>query len=98
MSVQLDPKYLSENKDEVERILASVKTIDAAPTAGSNNPVKSGGVAAALGDYNTKEEVTELLAGKQDTMTEAPEEEIRGIVKNWSPDSHDDSSDSEDSE
>ncbi len=72
MSVQLDPKYLSENKDEVERILASVKHIDDAPTAESNNAVKSGGVATAI------QEAVENLPI-------ASEEDVRSIVRDWTP-------------
>lgn len=72
MAVQLDPKYLSKNKDEVERILASVATIDDAPTAESDNPVKSGGVATAI------QEAVENLPM-------ASEENVRGIVSHWTP-------------
>lgn len=48
MAVEVDPRYLSYDKDDVERILDSVAEFDDIPTAGSGKPVKSGGVATAL--------------------------------------------------
>ncbi len=48
--VKVNSRYLSYNKDEVQSILDGVKTLDSTPTAASNNPVKSGGVATAMLD------------------------------------------------
>jgi len=48
MAVELDPKYMRYNSRETQEILDSVRTIDDAPVAESENVVKSGGVQAAL--------------------------------------------------
>lgn len=84
--VNVDPRYSKYSSQQIEDVLDKVHNADEQPTAESGNMISSGAVAAALGNYNTKEEVTELLSDKQDTMTEASEEEIRNIVRNWSPD------------
>ena len=81
MANNINPRYLSYSKDEVQAILDQVETLDDAPVAGSDNPVKSGGVAGALGDYFNKE--TDI----------ANEEDVRSIVSNYTPSP--DSSDSE---
>jgi hypothetical protein len=85
-NVTIDPRYSKYTNKEIERVLDSVATIDDAPTEGSDNPVKSGAVASALAGYPTKDEITELLEGKQDVMEEASEEDVRSIVKDWTPD------------
>ena len=84
--VIVDPRYMTYNKDEVQALLDKVNNADVEPTEESENMISSGAVAEALVKYATTENVTEQLAGKQDAMDEASEEEIRNIVKNWSPD------------
>lgn len=76
--VTVDPRYLSYDKAEVEDLLGKVEHADAEPTAESGNMISSGAVHEALGNYNTKEEIDEML-------TTANEESIRNIVKNWEP-------------
>lgn len=50
--VDIDPRYLSYSKDEVEAILKQVEKVDAAPKPDSDYPVSSSGVFAALhGEY-----------------------------------------------
>ena len=40
----------------------------------------------SLSAYSTTEQMNEELEKKQDSMTEAEEENIRDIVRNWTPD------------
>lgn len=77
-STNIDPRFLSYDKDEVERILDSVERIDEAPTAESKYPISSGGVKAALEIYPTKEEIDVRL-------NVATEENVRGIVTAYTP-------------
>lgn len=84
--VTVDPRYMTYDKDEVQGLLDKVNNADTEPTAESENMISSGAVAKALGNYATTESVTESLADKQDAMDEASEEDIRDIVKNWTPD------------
>ena len=75
----VDPRYMSYDKDEMERILASVEHIDDTPTSESNNVVKSGGVAAAFGAADEKyatvgEVVEEVDDGSDDEPEPEPEE------------------------
>ena len=84
--VIVDPRYMTYNKDEVQALLDKVNNADAEPTEESENMISSGAVAEALGNYSTTEEMNTALAGKQDAMDEASEEEVRNIVKNWTPD------------
>jgi len=76
--VNVDPRYLSYSKDEAQALLDKVNNADAQPTAESANMISSGAVAAALGNYDTKEEIDEKL-------TTATEQNIRNIVKNYDP-------------
>jgi hypothetical protein len=77
--VTIDPRYMTYDKDEVQALLDKVNNADAEPTAESGNMISSGAVHEALGNYNTKEEIEEKL-------TQASEEAVRGIVKNYTPD------------
>lgn len=75
----VDPRYMAYDKDEMDRILASVEHIDDTPTSGSNNVVKSGGVAAAFGAADEKyatvgEVVEEVDDGSDDEPEPEPEE------------------------
>lgn len=77
-NVTVDPRYMSYNKDEMDRILASVEHIDETPTEGSDNVVKSGGVAAAFGQADEKfatvgEVVEEVDDGSDDEPEPEPE-------------------------
>jgi hypothetical protein len=72
--VTVDPRYLSYDKAEVEELLGKVDNADAEPTEDSTNMISSGAVHEALGNYVAKED-----------LNEAPEEEVRNIVKNWEP-------------
>ena len=85
-NVTVNNRYLGYNSQEVKQILKQVETLDNAPTEGSDNPIKSGGVAAALGDYFNKE---------NDLATE---ESVRAIVSGYTPDTEDSSDSSSDSE
>ena len=91
--VKIDPRYLSYDKAEVEELLGKVDHADDAPTAESENMIKSGAVAASLGNYSTTEQMNEALAGKMDKMDIATEHNVRNIVSHYVPDT--DSSDSE---
>lgn len=75
-NVTIDPRYSKHNNKEIEAILDSVAEFDDTPTVGSDKPVKSGGVAQAIGeavqDRPTKEEVSEAL-GSYYTKEEADE-------------------------
>ena len=73
MAENIDPRYLPYTSQEVKTILEQVEHLDETPTPGSNNPIKSGGVSEALGNYFNKE--TDV----------ASEEEIRDIVRNYEP-------------
>ena len=44
----IDPRYLSYDKDEVEALLGKIENMDASPAKDSEHPVSSGGVYAAL--------------------------------------------------
>lgn len=60
----VESRYLKYNKAEVERILGSVEHVDDTPTEESDNPVKSGGVNAALVgklDSVTQEQFMEIF-------------------------------------
>lgn len=59
--VTIDPRYSKHNNQEIERILDSVKTIDTELAEDSPNPIAGGAVAAALGNYPTKEQVSTAL-------------------------------------
>jgi len=59
---KVDPRYLTYDAKDVERILGSVEHIDDTPTAESDNPVKSGGVAASLANYPTNAQMTAAIA------------------------------------
>lgn len=74
-NVTVDPRYLSYNKDDVQRLLDKVNNADAEPTAESDNMISSGAVYEALDSYVAKKD-----------LKMASEEEVRGIVKSWSPD------------
>lgn len=75
-NVTVDPRYMKyRTKDEVETLLDKVNNADAEPTAESGNMISSGAVHEALGGYVAKED-----------LKVASEEDVRGIVKNWSPD------------
>ena len=87
------------DKEDVEALLDKVNGADDAPTADSENMIKSGAVAAALAGYHTKEEMTEVLGGyptKEEMnaaledvhvdVSLANEEAVRGIVSNYNPD------------
>lgn len=77
--VTVDPRYLKySTKAEVEALLDKVNNADAEPTAESENMISSGAVAAALGNYPTKDEMAEAT-------TVATEESVRGIVANYNP-------------
>lgn len=73
----VDPRYMAYDKDEMDRILASVEHIDETPTEGSDNVVKSGGVAAAFGaadeKYATVGEVVEEVDDESDDEPEPGE-------------------------
>ena len=65
----IDPRYLTYNTQEVERILGSVEHIDDEPVAGSANPITSGAVAEALDNVQEKlttasEETCESIVGE----------------------------------
>lgn len=66
----VESRYMRYNKADVESLLDKIENADAEPTEESENMISSGAVAAAL-------------AGKQDAMDEATEENVRNIVKNW---------------
>lgn len=75
--VTVSPRYLPYDKDDVERILGQVETLDDTPTEESENPVKSGGVAAAIAELNntftnypTTEQMNTALAPLQVTEEE----------------------------
>ena len=74
----ISSRYLSYNKTEVQALLDKVHNADAEPTAESGNMISSGAVHEALGNYASKKD-----------LTEASEEEVRNIVKNWTPDAGD---------
>lgn len=75
-NVTVDPRYMKyRTKDEVEALLDKVNNADAEPTAESGNMISSGAVHEALDNYVAKED-----------LKVASEEDVRGIVKNWSPD------------
>ena len=59
--VQIDPRYLSYDKADVEELLGKVDNADAEPTAESENMISSGAVHAALGGYPTKTEMNTAL-------------------------------------
>ena len=66
---KVDPRYLSYDKQEVERILGSVEHIDSAPVPESTNPITSGAVAEALDNVQEKlttasEETCESIVGE----------------------------------
>ena len=99
--VTIDPRYLSYDKADVEELLGKVDHADDAPTADSENMIKSGAVAAALGnystteqmntkleDYETKEALAETLNDyeKKEDMVIASEENVRNIVSDYIPD------------
>ena len=73
--VNVESRYLSYDKADVETLLDKVNNADAEPTAESENMISSGAVHEALGSYVAKED-----------LKVASEEAVRGIVKNWSPD------------
>lgn len=73
--VTVDSRYMTYNKDEIQGLLDKVHNADAEPTAESENMISSGAVAAALENYVAKE-----------GLKEASEEDVRGIVQNWTPD------------
>lgn len=73
-NVTVDPRYMTYDKDDVQALLDKVNNADAEPTAESGNMISSGAVHEALGSYVAKED-----------LKMASEEEVRGIVKNWSP-------------
>ena len=117
-NVNVDPRYLSYDKADVEALLSKVDNADSVPTAESENMISSGAVAASLGnystteqmntalgdyetkealaetlgDYSTTEQINEALAGKMPATDIATEENVRGIVSHYVPDT--DSSDS----
>ena len=84
--VQIDPRYLSYDKAEVEDLLGKVEHADAEPTAESENMISSGAVASALGNYSTTEQMNAALASKMDATDIATEESVRSIVSNYNPD------------
>lgn len=95
--ITINPRFLTYDKDKVQQILDSVAHIDDTPTPGSNYPVKSGAVAAAitqaiaamteaLAQYTTTEQLNELLAAKQDAIPMADEQDVRAIVTAYDPD------------
>ena len=61
--VNIDPRYLSYDKEDVEALLGKVDNADDAPTAESENMIKSGAVAAALSSAvaEVKEEMPTLV-------------------------------------
>lgn len=69
-TVNINPKYLTYSKDEVQNILDGVAKIDAAPKEGSNYPVSSAGVKEAL----------DQLGG--DTMQVAENEDPMSLLDN----------------
>lgn len=108
-TANIDPRYLTYNKDEVQRILNGVEHVDATPTADSNYPVKSGGVAAAIAQiitsmtealeqYITTKQLAVLLDAKQDATPTATEQDIRAIVTDYTTDASSSSSDSSSSD
>lgn len=63
MAVTVNNRYLKyKTADEVQAILEGVEHIDSTPTPNSNNPISSGGVDNALGNYPTKTEMETDLA------------------------------------
>lgn len=82
-NVTVDPRYLSFDTPDVERILKSVEIIDTTPTEESPNPVSSGSVAAALAQVNTAlvecATKTEVSTALEDySTTEQIAEELAG--------------------
>lgn len=73
--VNVDPRYSKYSTQQIEDVLDKVHNADAEPTAESGNMISSGAVHEALDSYVAK-----------DDLKMASEEEVRGIVKNWSPD------------
>lgn len=73
--VNVDPRYSKYTTQQIEDVLDKVHNADEQPTAGSGNMISSGAVDAALDSYVAKKD-----------LKMASEEEVRGIVKNWSPD------------
>lgn len=71
-NVIIDPRYSKHDNKEIERILDSVAEFDDTPTPGSDKPVKSGAVAAAI------QQAVE-------SIPKASEEDVRNMVKNWAP-------------
>lgn len=90
--VNINPRYLTYNKDEVQTILSQVEHIDTTPTEDSSNPVTSGGVKNELDKYTTTEVLTALLANKQDALTVASEADVRSLVTEYGSDAQGDSS------
>ncbi|MBQ9646169.1 MAG: hypothetical protein IJV24_07420 [Prevotella sp.] len=84
-NVNINPRYLTYNKDEVQDILDGVKQVDEAPAADSKYPVSSGGVHKELRKYTNTEALTQLLAGKQDNIGVANEADVRALVTDYSP-------------
>lgn len=84
--VNIDPRYLSYDKEDVEALLGKVENPDTTPTEDSEALITSGGVAAKLGDYATTEALSEGLAGKMDAKDIATEESVRSIVSEYNPD------------
>lgn len=76
--VTIDPRYLTYDKDEVQRILDSVAVVDSTPKDESEYPVSSGGVKAELDKRPTNEELDEKLS----VSTEA---RVRSIVTDYTP-------------
>lgn len=84
-NVNYDPRYMKYDKEDVEALLDKVNGADDAPTADSENMIKSGAVHAALGNYPTKEEMNAALESAHVDVSIADEEAVRGIVRNYIP-------------
>ena len=75
----INPRYLTYNKDEVQALLSKVNHPDATPTAGSDELITSGGVAAAI----------------ETATTAAAEADVRAIVTGYSPEEEKEESEQE---
>lgn len=59
--VNIDPRYLSYDKEDVEALLEKVENPDTTPTEDSDALITSGGVKGALGSYVTSEAMNTAL-------------------------------------
>lgn len=60
--VNIDPRYMKYDKEDVEALLEKVENADSAPTADSENMITSGAVKAALDEKADYEENSDPMS------------------------------------